>query len=95
MVQSSRYMSSLAIALGSLEYALVGRVTNPEPLTAEHEVVDAVPDFRRQGENGAGCGVALHAVYDLAYVFLLAERWTRWLFCTLLFEEPARRVPEC
>ena len=40
------YMSSLAMALSGLESVLVGRVANPEPLTAEHEVVDAIPDFR-------------------------------------------------
>ena len=34
------------MAFSGLEFVLVAHVANPEPLTAEHEVVDAIPDFR-------------------------------------------------
>ena len=47
IIQSSRHVDFLATALGGLLYVLMGRVANPEPLTAEHEVVDSIADFGR------------------------------------------------
>ena len=47
MIKASRYVDSLAVALGGLVFELVGRVVDPKPLAAEHEIVDAVTNLGR------------------------------------------------
>ena len=45
MVEASTHVDALAVVVS----ALVGHVVDLEPFTAEHEVVDSISDFGREG----------------------------------------------
>lgn len=49
MVQASAHVDALTTVVDLLVFVLVGLVVDCEPFTAEHEVVDSISDFGREG----------------------------------------------